>query len=346
MLYPLVLRPLLFQLDAEKAHDLTLKLLGRFANFQSATKTLHAFTAAKSKPVTVAGLSFPNRVGLAGGLDKNAVAIRAWWALGFGFVELGTVTPKPQTGNPKPRMRRLPERRAILNRMGFNNDGADAVALRLKDLTKPPFPIGVSIGKQATTPVDDLGAVARDYAECAAKLSPVADFLTVNVSSPNTAGLRSLQTGSALRRIVEAAKTAKPLFVKFAPELGGTELCQVVDAALTGGATGLIATNTLAQFDANNQPMGGLSGAPLKGLAANRIETIRKHAGDEVPLIGVGGIDNGPSAKRMLDAGADLIQLYTGLVYAGPFLAARLARITRRPSMRNSPLAARRIASG
>src|SRR5207237_1325198 len=154
------------------------------------------------------------------------------------------------------------------------------VASRLKNLARPPFPIGVSLGKQATTPVDDLGAVAADYAECAEKLGPHADFLTINISSPNTAGLRSLQTVDALKRIVTATKTVKPLFVKFAPELEDAELCEVVDAALTSGATGLIATNTLAQFAANGQPLGGLSGAPLKELAAERIQTIRRHIGD------------------------------------------------------------------
>lgn len=243
MIYTHILRPLLFQLDAETAHEFTLNCLSRFSQSQLLTKRWHAFTGT-DQAVTIAGLSFPNRVGLAGGLDKNAVAVRAWWALGFGFVELGTITPKPQKGNPKPRMRRLVERQAILNRMGFNNDGADAIAARLKTIVRPPFPIGISIGKQATTPVHDLEAVAADYAECAAKLAAYADFLTVNVSSPNTSGLRSLQTSAALKRIVAAAKSPKPLFVKFAPELEYDELAALAHAALDSGATGLIATNT------------------------------------------------------------------------------------------------------
>lgn len=321
MFYSWLMRPLLFQLDAETAHELTLKSLAI-----APLPLLHNFTQTTGRSITLAGLLFPNRVGLAGGLDKNAIAVPAWWALGFGFVELGTVTPKPQAGNAKPRLTRFVERRAILNRMGFNNDGADLIAERLKKLKRPPFPIGVSIGKQATTSVEDLAAVASDYAMCAAKLGPHADFLSVNVSSPNTAGLRSLQTAEALKKIVRAASVGKPLFVKFAPELDGDELRGVADAALANGATGFIATNTLAQCDSSGKSLGGLSGKPLKGISSKRIEVIRKHFGDAVPLIGVGGIDDAESARRMIEAGADLIQIYTALIYEGPFLAARLAR--------------------
>lgn len=324
MLYRSLLRPLAFQLDAERAHELTLAGLRGFSRMPLLSRSLHALTSVRGAAVSVAGLSFPNRVGLAGGLDKNAFAVPAWWALGFGFVELGTVTPKPQAGNEKPRLRRLVERRAILNRMGFNNDGADAIAERLRVLRRPAFPIGVSIGKQATTPVGDLAAVASDYAECAAKLGPHADFLSVNVSSPNTSGLRSLQTAEAMKTIVRAASVGRPVFVKLAPELEGDELTAVVAAALDSGATGLIATNTLgATMD--GKPC-GLSGTPLRAISPRRIEAMRKHVGDGVPLIGVGGIDGVASARAMIAAGADLIQLYTALVYEGPFLAARIAR--------------------
>ncbi|CAN5117027.1 quinone-dependent dihydroorotate dehydrogenase [soil metagenome] len=328
MIYPVVIRPLLFQLDAERAHDFTLKSLSRFAKSHTLTRTLHAITGHES-PVNLMGLRFPNRVGLAGGLDKNGVAVAAWWALGFGFVELGTVTPRPQQGNPQPRMFRFPQQRSILNRMGFNNHGAEAVAARLATLTnRPAFPIGISVGKQGTTPVDDVPAVIADYVEAAVKLAPQADFISINVSSPNTSGLRSLQTSDTLTALVTTVKNAigaKPLLVKVAPELSGNDLHTVVDAVMYSGAAGLIATNTLQQFDEAGKSIGGLSGKPLKELAPQRVEAIRKFA-PSAAVIGCGGIDDVASARRMIDAGADLVQVYTGLVYEGPGLIGRLSR--------------------
>ncbi len=325
MLYPLLLRPLLFQLDPERAHELGLWAARRLAESELLSKWVHA-VAGYSKPVRVAGLSFPNPVGLAGGLDKNGVAARAWWAFGFGFAELGTVTPQPQPGNSRPRMFRVPGQQAIINRMGFNNEGADALAARLARNPRPPFPIGVSVGKNATTPLENA---ADDYAAAAATVASQADFVSVNVSSPNTTGLRGLQNPADLAKLVTATKAViggKPLFVKLAPELDGDALRSVLDAALGAGAVGIIATNTLAQFDSSGKPLGGLSGPPLREIALRRVEATRKHVGDSVAIIGCGGIDDVKSARAMMAAGADLIQIYTGLVYRGPFLPARLAR--------------------
>jgi dihydroorotate dehydrogenase len=328
MIYPLLLRPLLFQLDAERAHDFALSSLAFASRFPTVTDTISRFTSCDS-PVTLMGLTFPNRVGIAGGLDKNGVAVPAWQALGAGFVELGTVTPQPQAGNAKPRMTRFPARRAVLNRMGFNNHGAAALAARLAALpVRPAFPIGVSVGKQGTTPADDVAAVAADYAHAAAVVAPVADFITINVSSPNTTGLRSLQSAGTLTNLVTAVRAVigtKPLLLKVAPELEGTALAEVVDAVLNAGAAGLIATNTLQQFNAAGQSLGGLSGLPLKEIAPRRVEAIRRIAPGSV-IIGCGGIDSLASARRMRDAGADLIQVYTGLVYEGPGLIGRLTR--------------------
>ncbi len=324
MLYPL-LRPLLFALDPEDAHNFALKSSALFSKFPLLARLAHRFTKCDDA-VTLAGLTFPNRVGLAGGMDKNGVAPAAWWACGFGFVELGTVTPRPQIGNDKPRMWRDVKRQALFNRMGFNNDGADAVAERLAKLNyRPPFPIGISIGKNKDTPNE---RAADDYLAAGEKLAPHADFVTINVSSPNTAGLRALQTAGAMAELVAAVRGViggKPLLVKFAPELGGDELKAVLDACLAAGAAGFIGTNTLAATSPTGLPCGE-SGRPLRELARERVREIRKFIGDDVLLIGCGGIDDGPSATAMIDAGADLIQVYSGLVYKGPFLPAKLAR--------------------
>jgi dihydroorotate dehydrogenase len=325
MLYSLILRPLLFQLDPERAHEWGLWFARKLSDSTLLSNLVHSF-AGLSRPVRIAGLDFPNPVGLAGGLDKNGVAARAWWAFGFGFVELGTVTPRPQPGNPRPRMFRDAPRQAIVNRMGFNNAGAAALAARLAANPRPPFPIGVSVGKNATTPLDQA---ADDYAAAASTVAPVADFVSVNVSSPNTAGLRGLQNPADLAKLVAATRAVlggKPLFVKLAPELEGDPLKATLDAAFGAGAVGIIATNTLARFDAAGQPLGGLSGRPIREIALRRVEATRTHVGDSVAVIGCGGIDDVQSARAMISAGADLIQLYTGLVYKGPFLPARLSR--------------------
>ena len=330
MLYRL-LRPLLFRLDAEKAHRLGIAVargVGHYPRLARLIRTLLARPIPQS--VHVAGLEFPNPVGLAAGLDKNAEAPLAWWAFGFGFAELGTVTPRPQAGKPRPRLFRFPKTRRLVNRMGFNNEGADAVAERLRAKSasglRPPFPIGISVGKNAATPLE---AAADDYAAATEKLAPFADFVTINVSSPNTADLRSLQNAADLSRLLHAVRHAagtKPVFVKLAPELDGSTLASVLDTCLSAGGAGIIATNTLATVGRPELPEGGLSGRPLRELSRRRVADIRRHVGDRVAVIGCGGIDDLSSAQAMLDAGADLIQLYTGLIYEGPFLPARLSR--------------------
>lgn len=329
MLYAELIRPLLFQFDAEFAHTAVMAGTKVLAHLPPACKLLHAFARPRPYPVEALGLTFPNPVGLAGGMDKNAEAPLAWWAFGFGFLELGTVTPKPQSGNAKPRMFREQATGALINRMGFNNHGAEAVAKALAAQAqrglRPPIPIAVSVGKNKDTPVEQT---ADDYAAAAAVVAPQADFLTVNVSSPNTPGLRKLQTPEWLSRLVTAVRTAsggKPVLVKVAPELGEVDLDAAVDAVMDAGARGLIATNTLGCTAPNGEPA-GRSGRPLREIARQRVAAIRKRVGDQATVIGCGGIDDVASAQAMLDAGANLIQLYTGLVYEGPFLPAVITR--------------------
>jgi dihydroorotate dehydrogenase len=327
MLYPDFVRPLLFQFNAEFAHTAVMAGTKLLARIPPACRLLRAFARPRPWPVQALGLTFPNPVGLAGGMDKNAEAPLAWWAFGFGFVELGTVTPLPQKGNPKPRMFREPATGALVNRMGFNNHGAAAVAKALDSLAKrglrPPFPIAVSVGKNKDTPAE---RTADDYAAAAAAVAPHADFVTINVSSPNTPGLRQLQTPAWLRKLVEVVRAAsgtKPVLVKVAPELGGDDLSAAVDAVMDAGAGGVIATNTLGCTAPNGEPA-GRSGRPLREIARERVAAVRKRVGEAATVIGCGGIDGMPSAGAMLDAGANLIQLYTGLVYEGPFLPARI----------------------
>jgi len=337
MLYRLT-RPLLFRLDAERAHDLAMRGMRFLAGRRRLARLVRGVIARpRSTPVRVMGLDVPHPIGLAAGFDKNGLAPLAWWAIGFGFVELGTVTPLPQSGNPRPRMFRFPAAGALVNRMGFNNDGAQAVAERLAKQSlcgcRPPFPIGVSIGKNAGTPLD---RARDDYVAAATALAPMADFLAMNVSSPNTPGLRDLQERRMITGLIDAVIAAAasgrggdggpPVLVKVAPELDGETLDGVVDACIEAGAAGIIATNTLATGGMSDYPQGGLSGRPLRDLAPRRVEQIRRRAGDRLIIIGCGGIDDVESARRMLDAGANLIQLYTGLVFKGPFLAARLSR--------------------
>jgi dihydroorotate dehydrogenase len=280
------------------------------------------------------GLSFANPVGLAAGMDKDAVAIPAWAGLGFGFVEVGTVTRYPQPGNPPPRLFRLVESEAIVNRMGFNNRGAAAMAVRLDRLGPRGIPVGISLGKSKITPVEDATA---DYLHSLELLLPYADYIAVNVSSPNTPGLRSLQDRGALDELLTALRGhtvaaagpggPTPLLVKIAPDLTDTAVAEILEVCGHRGVAGIIATNTtlardgLAAADqARGAVSGGLSGRPLRERARSVVEFVVKESGDALPVIGVGGIMDPDDALRMFDAGARLVQLYTGFVYRGPGL--------------------------
>lgn len=325
--YPL-LRPLLFSLEAERAHALTFKML----DTAYALRLLGKHESQPGDAVTLMGLRFPNRVGLAAGLDKDARHIDALGALGFGFIETGTVTAQPQAGNAKPRLFRLPEVNALINRMGFPNEGAEAIARRLA-ARRFPGVCGINIGKNATTPLDDA---ARNYVECFRVVAPHADYVTVNVSSPNTANLRQLQQVDQLRPILDALLEARaqlssnsgkplPILVKVSPDLVHEDLAAIAGLVRELRIDGVIATNTTITREVvkgvpDSEQQGGLSGAPMRPLALRSIPILREHLGRDVPLIAVGGIDSGAAAVAALQAGADLIQIYTGLIYRGPKL--------------------------
>jgi len=324
--YERIVRPILFSLSPEAAHNLAIGNLRAISSWPSVLRQLERFQPAP-KPKTVFGLSFPNPVGLAAGFDKNGVAIPAWAALGFGFVEIGTVTAKAQPGNPKPRIFRYPAQEALINRLGFNNDGADVVAARLRMLREsghwPAIPVGINIGKSKITPIENA---VDDYLYSFRLLAPLADYLVINVSSPNTVGLRSLQTRDALRRLLFAVMNMngsnaypKPIFVKIAPDLSEVELREIVLSVEEHEVTGIVATNT-SNDDATRRGTepGGVSGRPLQARSTKVIRSIRTSS--RLGIIGVGGIVDADSACEKLHAGADLLQLYTGYVYRGPTL--------------------------
>jgi dihydroorotate dehydrogenase len=330
MLYEIA-RSVLFQLSPEKAHALTLdavRLRGRF---------IPSLRLAAGSSVEAMGLSFGNRVGLAAGFDKNAVAVDGWLSLGFGHVEVGTVTPKPQAGNPLPRVFRLPDSEAIINRMGFPNEGAERVAARLR-LRRNPGVVGVNIGKNATTPLE---RAIDDYVACLRTVFVVADYVTVNVSSPNTAGLRSLQDTQQLvpllsgllaesRALEKQHSRHVPLVLKLSPDLAEPELKKIALAAASVPVAGIIATNTTVSRDAiPNEPLagetGGLSGRPLFAKSCSAVRALRETLGPGMPIIGVGGIACAEDARLLRQAGADLVQLYTALIYRGPGLVRKLA---------------------
>ena len=318
------LKPLLFSMDAESAHE---RVLGLAASMPGLVRGLTPDRRAHPDLARdVAGVRFASPVGLAAGLDKNGEAIAIWDKLGFGYVEIGTVTPRPQVGNPRPRVHRIVEHRAVVNSMGFPSAGMDAVRAHL-DATRaagrwPQVPVGINLGKNKTTSADDAG---DDYAALAAGLREHADYFVVNVSSPNTPGLRDLQTVEPLRRIVRATLDQAgdvPVFVKFAPDLDDEGLTAGVEGAIAEGASGIIATNTTRQRFGIAQAEelgGGLSGAPLKPLARERIALALQAAG-QTPVIGVGGILGPADAKDYLDLGCAAVQVYTGFIYAGPGL--------------------------
>jgi dihydroorotate dehydrogenase len=334
-------RPFLFGVDAERAHELTLDALARTQN----TPLACVYAAPRvADRVTIAGLSFPNRIGLAAGLDKNARCIDAFAAMGFGFVEVGTVTPKAQPGNPRPRIFRLPQRDALINRLGFNNEGLDAFIANVqrarfrREAGAPPMLLGLNIGKNGATPIE---RAVDDYLTCLNGVYPHADYVTINISSPNTANLRSLQSDQALdallgavadKRETLAARQGKrvPLFVKIAPDLDEAQVQAIAATLLRHGMDGVIATNTMLAREAvaglpHAEEAGGLSGAPVREASNRVIRQLRAALGAKFPIVGVGGVLSAADAREKIDAGADLVQIYTGLIYRGPALVRKAA---------------------
>jgi dihydroorotate dehydrogenase len=324
--YERFLRPLLFSIDPERAHRLTIGCLRAASHLDPLLRALKLFRP-DPKPKTVFDVNFPNPIGLAAGLDKDGVALPAWAALGFGFIEIGTVTAKPQPGNPRPRIFRLPEQNALINRLGFNNDGADAIAHRLNKLKQsglwPEVPIGINIGKSMTTPITDAAA---DYLYSFRALRDFADYIVLNVSSPNTPGLRQLQGPDALAELLHAIAeknliTRKPVVVKIAPDLSPAELERIVATCETSKVAAIIATNTTldhSSIPAAQDEQGGLSGAPLREKSTALVRAIAQRS--TIPIIASGGIVDGDSAREKFEAGAQLLQIYTGLIYRGPSL--------------------------
>jgi len=332
-------RPFLFGLDPEQAHDLT---LGAIAVLQNTPAQCLWQQTRVDDPITVASLRFPNRLGLAAGLDKNGRCIDGLGGLGFGFIEVGTVTPLAQSGNPKPRIFRLVEHRALINRLGFNNEGLAAFIAnvrRSRSFRAGGGILGLNIGKNAATPIE---RATDDYLTCLDGVYPHADYVTVNISSPNTKNLRSLQSDEALDALLGALQTRReslrqthgrqvPMFLKIAPDLDESQI-QVIAATLQRhGIDGVIATNTTLSREAvaghaHAAEAGGLSGAPVLEASNRVIRTLRQALGAGYPIIGVGGVMSGADARAKLDAGADLVQLYTGFIYGGPPLVTEAAR--------------------
>ena len=336
-------RPFLFSMDAEAAHDLTMKSL---ALTQHSPLKMAYCAGRVEDPIELAGLKFPNRVGMAAGLDKNARCIDGLAAMGFGFVEVGTVTPKAQAGNPKPRMFRLPQANALINRLGFNNEGLDAFLRNVRASTfrqqssgKLPLLLGLNIGKNAVTPIENA---VDDYLACLDGVYPHADYVTVNISSPNTKNLRALQSDEALDALLGAIAERRqtlvqqhgknvPIFVKIAPDLDEAQI-EVIAATLKRHAMdGVIATNTTLSREAvkgmpHAEEAGGLSGAPVLAASNRVISQLRAALGTGFPIIGVGGVMSGADAVSKIKAGADVVQIYTGLIYKGPALVTDSAK--------------------
>jgi dihydroorotate dehydrogenase len=339
-------RPFLFSLDPEAAHERAIDLLAR----GTGTPLQWAWCNARvDDPVQLAGLRLPNRVGLAAGLDKNARAIDGLGAMGFGFVEVGTVTPLAQPGNPKPRMFRLPAARALINRMGFNNEGLQAFVANVKSSRfhaearqgdgRERMILGLNIGKNAATPIE---RATDDYLTCLAGVYPYADYVAVNISSPNTKNLRDLQSDAALHALLAALKSCQtelaeqharrvPLFLKIAPDLDEGQIQAIADALRQHAIEGVIATNTTLSREAvqglpHADEAGGLSGAPVRAASNRVIAALRAALGPHFPIIGVGGILSGADAVAKIEAGADAVQIYTGLIYQGPGLVDEVAR--------------------
>ncbi|MFL6537258.1 MAG: quinone-dependent dihydroorotate dehydrogenase [Chthoniobacterales bacterium] len=326
--YERLIRPGLFSLDAERAHELTIRALSTASRSNVGLIPLRGF-APPDRPVELFGLTFRNRVGLAAGMDKNGVALPAWEAMGFGFLEIGTVTAHTQPGNPRPRIFRYPDHQGIINRLGFNNDGAVVIAARLRSLREsgrwPRIPVGINIGKSKITPLE---RAADDYRLSFQSLREFADYVVLNVSSPNTPGLRDLQQADHLVALLDILQNenrgAKPLFVKIAPDLATEQLEQIIATCEGARVAGLIATNTtLDHTSIARSETGGLSGAPLLQRSNDVLRLIR--ARSALPVIGVGGIVDAASARSKIEAGAQLIQIYTGLIFRGPALIREVA---------------------
>jgi len=330
--YERFVRPLLFSLDAETAHHLAIGFLRGVSHVDLALRALNSFQPAP-KPKTVFGVNFPNPIGLAAGLDKNGVALAALAALGFGFVEIGTVTAKTQPGNPKPRIFRLPEQEALINHLGFNNDGADIVAERLGKLRAagrwPAVPVGINIGKSKITPLEQATA---DYLYSFQLLREFADYIALNVSSPNTPGLRDLQGAAALSELLgtivsENRENPKPVLVKIAPDLSPNDLEDLIAICEENEVAGIIATNTT--LDHSSIPPardrgGGLSGKPLREKSTALVRAIT--ARSTIPVVASGGVVDAESAREKFEAGAQLVQIYTGYIYRGPGLLREITK--------------------
>jgi dihydroorotate dehydrogenase len=340
LLYALA-RPLLFSMDPEAAHNLTLSFLNRTASL-GLTKIL---TKPKADPRTVMGITFPNPVGLAAGLDKDGTYIDALGSIGFGFIEIGTVTPRSQPGNPKPRMFRLPKAHAIINRMGFNNSGVDAFIANVQSsqfYQDKSSVLGLNIGKNADTPME---RAVEDYIYCLEKVYAFASYVTVNISSPNTKNLRQLQGATELDALLSQLKATQarlsdqhkryvPITLKIAPDIDNEQIKIIAQALILHKMDGVIATNTTITRNAvtsmqHGEETGGLSGAPVREQSTNVIRALKAELGDALPIIGVGGILSGDDAQEKIDAGASLIQLYTGLIYRGPSLVRECAAALR-----------------
>ena len=334
-----LMRPLLFKMDAEKAHRWTLETLEDHPALFSNLMRITSFLPTPDMGVDIAGLRFASPIGLAAGLDKDGEALPIWESVGFGFIEVGTVTAHPQEGNPQPRLFRLKDEQGIINRMGFNNQGSDALMRRIVALRElnmwPTVPVGANVGKSKITPLEEAG---EDYRISIERLQGLVDYFTVNVSSPNPPGLRDLQSADNLKKLLDEAMPAakgSPVFVKFAPDMNAEDLTASIDAVVECGAAGIIGTNTT-----NSRPYGtdrygetgGLSGDPLWALAQEQIQLILSTVDGRVPVIGVGGVNSPQRAQTLLNMGCAAVQLYSALIYKGPWLISDINRSMRQPN--------------
>jgi dihydroorotate dehydrogenase len=323
MIYPL-LRRAFFHLDAESAHEVA---ANQMEQLQRIPIVLRGIERLCRPPATAAralwGLRFPSAIGIAGGFDKNATMMPFLAALGFGFIEVGTVTLRPQPGNPKPRLFRYPADKALINRMGFNNEGADVVASRLRAWERS-VPLFVNVGKNRDVPLE---RATESYVECYRRVAPHADAAILNLSSPNTPGLRDLQRPEHLEELLQAVQSVRsgPVLIKIAPDLDATQIAEISDVCVRL-ANGMICTNTTLDRRPGMNEAGGLSGQPLREKSTSVLMQVRKHVGPDYPLIGVGGVFTVDDVREKFAAGADLVQIYTSFIYEGPSIARRLAR--------------------